>query len=155
VLGRVREVIVAAEHVRDPHVGVVHADGEVVERVPVGAHEHEVVQGIGGELDAPPDQVVHDDRLPWHLEAHDEFLSRADAAVALVRCDVPARAGVTVRASLGLGLLAIVVELLGGLERTKCLALRDQAVGGGPVEVGALRLVVRPLVVLEPEPFEG
>ena len=52
VLGRVGEVVVAPEDVRDAHVDVVHADGEVVERVAVGAHEDEVVQGVGRELDA-------------------------------------------------------------------------------------------------------
>ena len=52
VLGRVGEVVVAADDVRDPHVGVVHADAEVVERMAVGAHEDEVVEGVGRKLDA-------------------------------------------------------------------------------------------------------
>ena len=41
--GRVREVVVAADHVGDPHLGVVDGDGEVVERRAVAAGDHEVV----------------------------------------------------------------------------------------------------------------
>ena len=43
LLRRVREVVVAADHVGDPHLGVVHRDGEVVERGAVAAGDHEVV----------------------------------------------------------------------------------------------------------------
>ena len=77
VLGRVGEVVVAADDVRDAHLRVVHADAEVVQRMAVGAHEDEVVQGLGRELDAAPDQVVDDDRLVGHPQAHDVPLAGA------------------------------------------------------------------------------
>ena len=44
LLGRVREVIVAADDVGDPHLGVVDGDREVVERRAVAARDHEVVR---------------------------------------------------------------------------------------------------------------
>ena len=90
VLGRVGEVVVAPDHVRDAHVRVVDADAEVVERVPVGPDEHEVVEGVGRKLHAPSDQVVDDDRLGRHLQADDVALARGRPAVALFERNVPA-----------------------------------------------------------------
>ena len=43
LLRGVREVVVAADHIGDPHVGVVDRDREVVERGAVAARDHEVV----------------------------------------------------------------------------------------------------------------
>ncbi len=155
VLGRVGEVVVPPDDVRDAHLRVVHADAEVVQRVPVGAHEDEIVQGLGRELDAAADQVVDDDRLVRHPQAHDVPLAGLRAPVALVRRDVPARARVTVGAPRRLGGLALAVELLRRLEGPIGLAFADQPVGGLAVEVVAPRLVEGALVVLEPEPLHG
>ena len=154
VLGRVREVVVPAQDVRDPHVRVVDADGEMVERVPIGPHQDEVVEGVGRELHAAADEVVHDDRLRRHPQPDDELLARPRAPIALVGRDFPARPRVSIRASLRLRLLALGVELLGGLERAVGPALGDEPVRGRAVEVEALRLIVRALVVLEAEPVE-
>ena len=51
VLRGVRKVVVAANDVRDPHIDVVDADGEVVERMPAGTDEDEVVRRARGKLD--------------------------------------------------------------------------------------------------------
>jgi len=155
VFGRVRQVVVAAKDMSDPHVRIVNADREVIERVAVGADEDEVVEGLGGELDAAADEIVDDDGLGRHLQAHHELLAGMRAAVALVGRDRATGAGVTVRAPLRLRLLAVEVELLGSLEGAVRFPLGNQPVGGGPVEVVALRLMVRALVVLEPEPLES
>ena len=154
VLRRVREVIVSAQDVRDPHVGVVHADREVIERVPVGAHENEVVERVRGKLDPAADEVVDDDRLRRHLQTHDELLARSRAAVALVRRDLAAGPGVAVRASQRFRFFSFGLELLGSLERAVGLTPGEEPVGRGPVEVGATRLPVGALVVLETEPVE-
>ena len=55
---RVVDVVVAADHVRDPHVEVVDDDAEVVGRRAVRARDHEVVELRVGDLDAPLDAVV-------------------------------------------------------------------------------------------------
>jgi hypothetical protein len=122
--------------------------------MPVGTHEDEFVEGVGGKLDAAADPVVDDDRFGRHLQADDEFLAGASTAVALVRQDLAAGAGIAVRAPLRLGLLSLGVELVRRFEGAIRLSLGDQPVGGRAVEFVALRLVVGTLVVLESEPVE-
>ena len=62
VLGRVGEVILAADDVADLHGGVVHGHGEVVERVAVRADDDQVAaEGAGVDLHVPADDVVEDD----------------------------------------------------------------------------------------------
>ena len=81
---RVREVVVAADHVRHAHVAVVHRHGEVVERAAVGALDHEVLERREREAHLAADQVLHRDlALVRHPEAH--------RAVVLVRAS-PRRA---------------------------------------------------------------
>ncbi len=155
VLGRVGEVIVAADDVADPHLGVVHADAEVVERVAVRAHEHEVVQRVGGKLDAAADQVLDDDRFGRHPEPNDVALARPRPPVALLGSDAAPGPRVAVGPARGVGRLALGVELLGRLEGPVGLALADQPVRGVPIEVVPAGLVERTLVVAEPEPLHG
>ena len=62
LLRRVREVVVAADHVGDPHFGVVDGDGEVVEGRAVAASDHEVVLGVVGEGDVAAQEIVDDGR---------------------------------------------------------------------------------------------
>ena len=66
MLGRVGEVVLAADDVGDRHLGVVDHDREVVERRAVGADDDEVAaQRRGVDLDVPADDVVEgDDPLP-------------------------------------------------------------------------------------------
>ncbi len=58
LLGRVGEVVVAAHHLGDPHLGVVDGDREVVEDRAVAAGDHEVVVAGVGEGDLAADQVL-------------------------------------------------------------------------------------------------
>ena len=58
---RVVDVIVAADHVRDPHVDVVDDDAEVVGRRAVRPRDHEIVELGVGDLDAALDPVVPGD----------------------------------------------------------------------------------------------
>jgi hypothetical protein len=155
MLRRVRQVVVAPDDVRDPHVRVVDADAEVVERVAVRAHEDEVVDRVGGELDGAPDQVVDDDRLGGNPEPHDVALAGARAALALLGRDRATGARVPVGAACGFRFLPLGVEFLRGLERPVRLSFGDQAVGRRAVEVVPLRLVVGALVVVESDPVHG
>ena len=62
VLGRVGEVVLAADDVADAHGDVVDDHGEVVERRTVGADDDEVAAEAGGvDLDVSPDEVVEVD----------------------------------------------------------------------------------------------
>ena len=58
---RVRQVLLGADDVGDPHLGVVDDRGEVVERLPAGPDDHEVADLVGLLLDVPLDQVVDDE----------------------------------------------------------------------------------------------
>ena len=58
LLRRVRQVVVAANDVGDPHVGIVHCDREVVQRRAVTPRDHEVVLGPVLEPHRPADQVL-------------------------------------------------------------------------------------------------
>ena len=70
VLGRVGEVVLAADDVGDLHRGVVDDHGEVVERRAVGADDHEVAaEGGGVDLDAAADEVVEGDDARLDPEA--------------------------------------------------------------------------------------
>ena len=58
VLRCIRDVIVAAYHVCDAHLRIVHHDGEVIRRVVVGAQDDEVFDVGGVERDRPLDRIV-------------------------------------------------------------------------------------------------
>ena len=62
VLGRVRQVVLTADHVADLHRGVIDDDREVVERIPVGTDDHEVPAEVGDvDLDPTPHDVFERD----------------------------------------------------------------------------------------------
>ena len=77
LLRRVRDVVVAADHVRDPVEPVLDRRGEVVGRAPVGADEDDVLELLVRELDPALDGVVPGGRA---LVRHPE----ADRALVLV-----------------------------------------------------------------------
>ena len=71
LLGRVGEVVLAADDVRDVRVEVVDGDREVVEDAAVGARDDRVVEVDVRERRVAADDVVHDGRaLVGHAQAH-------------------------------------------------------------------------------------
>ena len=58
VLGRVRDVIVAAHHVRDLHVDVVDDDRQVIGGLAVRPQDHEVFDVRIVECDRAVDEIV-------------------------------------------------------------------------------------------------
>ena len=87
LLGRVRDVVLAADHVRDPVEHVLERRDEVVGRPAVRAHEHEVLELLVRHLDAAAHDVVPAGRaLVGHAEA-----DRALVLVGLVLVDERAR----------------------------------------------------------------
>ena len=84
LLGRVREVLVAADDVGDPHLDVVDDVGQHEDRGAVGAQQDEVLDRLVGELDVAADDVVDDGRPVGDAEAQHPPRPRAEPAVARV-----------------------------------------------------------------------
>ena len=144
VLGRVREVVLAADDVGDLHRGVVDDDREVIERRPVGADDDEVAAEVRHiDLDASADDVVEgDDPLP------DPEPERASAAVRLARATLvdgqPCAAPDVAWRLLGRLLrLAVRLELLGRAVAGIRQVVGEQALRGRRVERQALHLAIR------------
>ena len=88
VLGRVRNVIVTADDVRDPHVDVIDHDRQVIERMAIGSDDDEVFKVGAVELDPPMHDVVESDDAVGHLEA-----DRALIVIRAARIDQSLRGG--------------------------------------------------------------
>ena len=52
VFGRIRDVVIAADDVRDPHIDVVDGRRQVIDRMAVGSHDDEVFDMVTIEFDA-------------------------------------------------------------------------------------------------------
>ena len=139
LLRGVGEVVVSADHVGDPHLGVVHSDGEVVEQGPVPAGDHEVVGEPVLEPHRAANQVVdHGLAVVGDAEPDRRALARPRLAA------VP---GVTVGALEG-------ADLLGRRGVGVGLAGIEQLGDPRAVALGALGLAQRPLVPVELEPAQ-
>ena len=68
MLGRVGEVVLAAQHERDAHVHVIDDDRHVVGRRAVRAQQHEVVEHLVVELDLAAHEVGEAHRRVGHAE---------------------------------------------------------------------------------------
>ena len=69
---RVRDVILAADHVRHLHQRIVHDDGEVVGGTAVGADEHRIADDVGAERHFAADEILERDvDVLGHAEADD------------------------------------------------------------------------------------
>ncbi len=60
---RIRDVILAADHVRHLHQRIVDHDGEVVLRPAVGAHDDEIADDLGAEDDLAAHEILKPDVL--------------------------------------------------------------------------------------------
>ena len=79
LLGRVRDVVVAAHHQRDAHVDVVRDHGEIVDRRSVRAEDDEVFDVLVRKGNAFVHGVVPRRLAIRHAKAHDERHARGDA----------------------------------------------------------------------------
>ena len=138
LLGGVREMVLAADHVRDRSVEVVDRDGEVVEHGSVGACDHGVVHVDVLEARVASDHVVHD----------------RGALVGDAQTHRPVRLGLPAKAPLGaVGELVRLDLLAGGVRAIGEATLQQRGERLG-VALGAVRLHDRPLVPVEPEPIQ-
>src|SRR5690606_13554185 len=142
------DVVVAAHHVGDAHVDVVHDHGEVVGRVAVGTEDHQVVELAVGDLDAALDLVV-----PRHDAV--ERIAEADHAVGIIavrQVGVARGAAVARLLARSHGLLAHRLEFLARLVRVISVARGDELLGHLAVTVQAMGLVDRAFVVVHAQP---
>ena len=144
VLRRVREMVLAADDVGDPHLGVVHHHREVVERAAVAADDHEVAAEVRDvDLDPAADDVVEgDDPLP-DPEAQGASPALGLAGGPLLRRQRRAAADVLRRELRRLLGGAVGGQLLGRAVARVDEVLREEALGRGRVERQALHLAIR------------
>src|SRR4051794_4367215 len=74
LLWRIGKVVVAADHVRDPHIRVVYRYREVVENGAIASGDHEVILDAIVETDVAPNFVVDDCDAVWDLEPNGSTL---------------------------------------------------------------------------------
>ena len=162
----VGEVVVAADHVRDAHHGIVHHGGKVVGGGAVGAEDDEVIQLAGVEGHVTVDRIVdhHVATVEGNLDAQGVGLARVDAAPSLGGVDVAAGALVALEGVVArLGGSLVGRELLRRAEARIGLALVPQALRRVAVELHAVGLAVgakvaahlRTLVPVEAQPAHG
>ncbi len=143
LLGRVADVVVATDDVRDLHGDVVDHDGEVVGDGAVGALHDEVADGVVLEGDVAAQDVVEDGAAFGHAHAQRVGLSGRLAALDLFRGQRPALARVHRVAAVGLRRRALGFELIGAAEARVQVAALEQARDVLAVDAVALRLPIR------------
>ncbi len=143
VLRGVREVVLAADHLGDPHLGVVDDDREVVERGAVGADDDEVAAEIRDvEFHAASNDIVERDRALPDPEADGGPATLGLEGGPLLRRQVGTASAVSGRQLGGLESLPLGVELLGRAEARICLVLGEELLGGRGVQREPLHLPV-------------
>ena len=145
LLGRVADVVVAADDVGDLHGHVVDDHGEVVRHGAVGALHDEVADGVVLEADLAAQDVVEGGAAGRHAHAQRVRLSRRLAAPDLLRLQRPAPARVHPAAALLLRRGALGLELLRRAEARVEVAGPEQSLDVLVVDGVALRLPVRPV----------
>ena len=146
----VGQVVVAADHVGDAHVVVVHHHGQHVGRRPVRAQQHHVVELIVGRHHAALHGVLHHG-LALARGAQPDHGRRVGV---LRRRDVAPGGAEQRRAPLGPGLLARGFDLLGRGEAAKGRPGVEHRARDLGVAVRPGELAHRLAVPVEPEPFE-
>ena len=98
VLRRVGEVVLAADHVGDPHIRVVYDHGEVVERRTIRAEDHEIAsECLSVDLDPTADKVINDHNARPDAEPQGGRLPRRNATRRILCRDPRASARVSGR----------------------------------------------------------
>ena len=160
---RVRDVILAADHMRDLHQRIVHDHGEVVRRRAVGANDHRIADHLGLKTDLAADGVGEDDLASLgHAKADRRPLARRNARAGLLAWYGAARAGIERRPP-GLDRLPpLRLELRSRAEAVVRRVGVQQLFRVRLVEVQPLGLAVRteraaeigPLIPVETEPAQ-
>ena len=154
--------VLPAQHVGDPHGGVVHGVDQRVEGVPACPHDDVVGDRAGPEGDGPAHQVGEGDVLIRHAHAQDGAAALGPVGGLLGLGQVPV---VAVVAELGVLAPGPVtgLDLLGGGEGLVQVPGLEQLGGDLPVEIHALGLAVglvgaadaHALVPVQAQPGQG
>ena len=148
LLGRVRDVVVAADHVGDAHQRVVDRDHVVVHRnagrdARRRADQDGVRDRLGGKFHRPAHQVVEAQRLRADPQPHREGLARGQIFFNFRRAQRPAAAGVDLRLMGPDGRGLFLRQLLGRAEAAVGLALGQQLLGVLGINLQPLGLAIR------------
>ena len=162
LLGRIRKMIVAADHVRDLHQRVINHHHVVVDRHPVRTQDDGIAHHFVRELHVAMHDVVKTDGVLGNPQPDGAGLSRRSPPLGFRRIDRAAFAGIDRLAMLGLGPFALLLQLCFGAETQIGFAFIHQALGVFPVDVQALGLAigrirpahVRPFVPVQAQPLE-
>ncbi len=154
------EPLFSADHMRNPHVMVVHHVGQVIGRQPIGLHEHLVVQHAALERDLAANGIVQGDgfvgvgcfetnhvRDSIGLQSVDFFGGKVEAVP-----QVAARGGI-VLPNVWLRGLAQCVEFFGGVKGQIGHSLVQKSGHSFLVQRAALALAVWPDVSAGLHPF--
>ena len=154
LLRRVREMVIAADHVGNRGLGIVGDHGEIVHGRPIGTEDDEVIDRSGGKRHRPVDHVLPLDRLPRHPNPEGEGLLRIGPRARDGRVQPPAAAVVPVSRPHSFRLLASGRECLGSAETPVGGTLAEQAQGVPPVALDPVRLERGTFVKLQTQPRE-
>ena len=152
---RRRQQVLAADHVRDAHADVIERVGEEVGGRAIGAEDDVVALERVVPLDVTAHDVLDGGRpRGGHRQADRRGEAGRLAGRPLLGGETAASSRVDEREPGGLAPLALDLELLGGaVARVGGTALH-QVCSRLRVELEPLRLPVRPLVPIDPEPAE-
>src|SRR5581483_2303381 len=144
---RIREMVVAANDMRDAHEGVIHDHREVVRGIAVRAEDDQVVEYRIVELDAAFDQIV-DNRLAGlrRLEPERRLTGR------LANISLAAAAIVFLRQPLRNRLLAARVELIRRADTPVRVSSLEQLLRMVTIQVHTLSLAERPFIPIQADP---
>src|SRR5262249_13109147 len=157
LLVRVREVVLTADDVGDPHRDVVADDAEVVERAAVRTQEREVLGVPVLPLLRPVDRVVEarGSLAVGDAEADGEGLTGASAARGFLLGERAARRVAEPDTAPRRRLLSLLVELFVRGEGAVRLALGEETLRGLAMVRLRVALEERPLVPMEAQPVQS
>ena len=139
VLRCIGEVVLAANHVGDPHVGIVNHHGEVIERRAICAQDHQVTtQCIAVDLHSPADKIFNNDHARLNTEAQCCRLASCDAGGRGLGGNSGTATGVARRELGRFTSLALCVEIAWGAEAGVGQPLGTQLIRDGGVSITAL-----------------
>ena len=144
MLGRVGQMLLATDDVRDLHERVIDDDCEMVGREAVGLSNDEILQLTGSETDFPEHDILHHDLPIRNLETKDMRATLIEILLDRLGGQVQRRPVVAIGLLVGTCDLAGLVQLLRRLERAVGGTRLDQAIEVLVVDVESLRLEVRP-----------
>ena len=156
LLGGVGEVVGAANDVGDAHVEVVGHHAQVVGGLAVAAQQDKVFDLLVGHFHPARHQVVEGGAaFLRHNEAQRVALAALQPRRHFFRRQPPTTPVVLGRAAGLLRLLATLLELLRRAKARIGVAGGAQSLGQGVIAFEALRLEIRPLVPIQPQPAQA